>query len=529
MRAIKSIAFTVVILAAAACGTEADVDTQAGHASDDALPLDGQAILDFLNGPDATLAVLMQEAGVKSRAAGNIFEHVRGPDRQLGTADDDKLDSIAELDAIPYVGTATLAALDAYVRSRGYQPDFTLEGVPFTLAEAAGVLQLANGASQAALDDDVGLDARAARNIVAARPLATIQLLAAVSYVNGTALQRMKDWVLTHGTPPPPVDRTPAVIVSAAATDSSHVVVTYSKAIDQATSRSDFQVFISDPDSPLGVFDVVVNGAELTIETDAQEPGTDYTVEAAQTVRDAGGTPVDPNNGRWVHFDGFTPDAPPPPPPPGEVDCSTLLGGTFDATAFTAAEECSAVRFLNRARFSEMEQLSDAGRHIAYDCGPSGACGFRSSAWQRLAQFSDTPTVGATALAGLKADSAGWSANGLGYDTVAGTWQNRASLVDHPVHFEAVTLTRRRADQAGQYITYKCAEARDQDGAPNFLTVCMAQTTDTYACGTVDACLNAAVGTRVSLRGAFRTSAQSAGGYRVTLSELPSGANPAVP
>ena len=160
---------------------------------------------------------------------------------------------------------------------------------------------------------------------------------------------------------------------------------------------------------------------------------------------------------------------------------------------------------------------------------PASACGFRTSAWQRLAQFSDTATVGATALSGLKTDSAGWSPAGLRYDTVAEIWRNRASLVDHPVHFEAVTITRRLADQAGQYITYQCAEVRDQAGAPNFLTVCMAQTTDTYACGTVDACLDAAVGTRAALRGAFRTSAQSAGGYRITLSQLPSGANPAVP
>ena len=520
-----------MLLALCACGTEAELGANDDAVATDALPLDAQAVLAFLNGPDATERVLVDEVRVQPRAARNIVGHVRGRDGVLGNADDDRLGSVAELDAISAVGPATIATIEAYVRARGYQPDFVIEGVPFTLAEATAVLELANSATQALLDDDVGLDARAARAIVAARPIATIQILADVSYVSATALNRMRDWVLTHGvTPPaPPVDRTPAVIVSAAATDSGHVVVSWSKAIDPGTSRDDLQVFISDPDSPLGVFDVAVNGAVLTIETDTQDAGTDYTVEVAATVRDTSGTPVDPNNGRWVHFDGFTPDAPPPPPAAGEVDCSTLSGGSFDATAFSAAEECNAVRFLNLARFSEMEQLSATGRRVAYDCGPSGACGFRTSSWQRLSQFADFQDVGTTALAGLKADIAGWSPTGLRYDTVAGVWGERVSLVDHQVSFDSVTVVRRLPDQPGSNIVYRCVEIRDAANAPNFLTACITDVAGITACGTVDQCLNAAVGTRVALRGAMRVSTQSTGGYRVSLNRLPTAPNPTVP
>lgn len=521
-------AFSALVLAAA-CGSEADVDTNAALASGDDQPLDAQAILTFLNGPDATEVTLHQEVRIKSTAASSIVRHVRGADLLLGTADDDLLQSIAELDAIRNVGPVTIATIDAWLRARGYQPSFEVEGVPFTVDEARAVVDLANTATQAALDDDVGLDARAARGIVAARPIATIQLLAEVSYVSATALQRMKDWVLTHGvpTPPAPVDRTPAVILSAAATDATHVVVTFSKPLDPATPGDAFSIFISEPDAGILSHGATIAGAVVTVEMEEQEPGYDYTFEAAATVRDIYGTTIDQQDGRWVHFDGFQGAA--PPPPSGEVDCATLSGGTFDGTVYSAAEECTAVRFLNLARYSEMEQLSVTGRRVAYDCGPSGACGFRSSSWQRLAQFADFSDIGATALSGLKSDSAGWSPSGLRWDTVAAVWGARASLIDHQQSFDAVTVTRRRPDEPGTNIIYRCVEIRDSAGAPNFLTACITDIAGITACGTVDECLNAAVGTRVSMRGTFRVSSQAPGGYRVSLTMLPNAANPAVP
>ncbi len=67
-----------------------------------------------------------------------------------------------------------------------------IEGVSFTAAEAAAVLALVNNASEEELDDQVGLDSRAAANIVAARPFATLAELAAVPYVGPTALAKLK-------------------------------------------------------------------------------------------------------------------------------------------------------------------------------------------------------------------------------------------------------------------------------------------------------------------------------------------------
>lgn len=523
-----------MLLLAAACGTEADFDANTGTATSDDQPLDAEAILNFLNGPDATEVALVQQVGIQTRAAGSIAQHRRGADRMFGTADDNLLQSIAELDALPFVGTATIRAIDAYVRARGYQPSFEVEGVPFTVDEARAVVDLANTATQATLDDDVGLDARAARGIVAARPIPTVQTLAQVSYVNATALQRMKDWVLTHGVtppppPPPPPHTVPAVITGVEVLNSTHVIVTWSKPIARGTPSDAFSIFMGEPDAGNIAFSAVIVGPTVTLETDVQEPGADYTFEAAATVLDIDGIPVDPQNGRWIHFDGFQQAT--PPPPPTDVDCATLQGGTFDGSTFTAAEECSAVRFLNQARFSEMARLPDSGRRIAYDCAPDQSCGLRSSRWQRLSQFADYPGIGTTSLSGLRTSVNGWTQSGQRWDTVANTWQNRAALSGAPLHFDNVAVVRRVADYNTGSYSYACAEIRDTTGSANYLRACLQFIGADSAPGCTwdpNSCLDAWVGQRASVRGTLRATSAVPGGYVVILHHGgPGAANPA--
>jgi hypothetical protein len=72
--------------------------------------LDSTGMLTFLNGPTATFDVLDGPVGLDARAATGIVAHVRGPDGKLGTSDDDRFDSIAELDAVPWVGTTAMNA-----------------------------------------------------------------------------------------------------------------------------------------------------------------------------------------------------------------------------------------------------------------------------------------------------------------------------------------------------------------------------------------------------------------------------------
>ena len=66
-----------------------------------------------------TLDQLKSAAGLSSRVAGNIAAYVAGVDKRAGTADDQKFDSLEELDAIPYVGPQTLAALLDYAKGAG--------------------------------------------------------------------------------------------------------------------------------------------------------------------------------------------------------------------------------------------------------------------------------------------------------------------------------------------------------------------------------------------------------------------------
>ena len=155
-------------------------------------------VLAMLNAAATTLTVLDDGAGLDRRAATNLIAHRDGATSAAG--DDDAFDTIAEVDAVAYVGDSALSALLAYAIANGWVAvgdDYygTIETVSFTKDEAAGVVDLANTATQADLDVAVGLDARAATAIVATRPFTTVEQVAAVSYVGTSALNLMKDWV----------------------------------------------------------------------------------------------------------------------------------------------------------------------------------------------------------------------------------------------------------------------------------------------------------------------------------------------
>jgi len=76
-------------------------------------------VLALVNDPSMTTAALKSTAHITTRAAGNITGHRDGADGTPGTTDDDTFDTLAELDAIPYVGPATLQALLDAARDRG--------------------------------------------------------------------------------------------------------------------------------------------------------------------------------------------------------------------------------------------------------------------------------------------------------------------------------------------------------------------------------------------------------------------------
>jgi hypothetical protein len=210
-------------------------------------------------------------------------------------------------------------------------------------------------------------------------------------------------------------------------------------------------------------------------------------------------------------------------------------GGSYDGVAFTAAEECHAVAFLNQARWSEMGALPDLARHIAYDCWPtkvagdqqSVSCGYRLSAWQNLQQFSHAAGIGVTAMKALAASAASWKQNGRSYDTVADVWQNRAVVKDQPVSLDAVYVTKRLPDEVGVN-TYYCVEVRDAVDAPNYLHACVQWINADSAppCASA-ACADGMVGKWLQLRGTLRESSAHAGGYKINLvKNVPTAADP---
>ena len=154
-------------------------------------------ILSLVNDPATTYDVLDLEVGLDARAARSIVWHRNGPDGLYGTADDNRLRTMQELDDLWYVGRSALADLQDYAYAYGYVPgedDFvgTWDGVDFTWGETRRTLELANTASQSDLDDTFELDGRAVKGIVEGRPFQTMDELSEAYYVGGSALKQLK-------------------------------------------------------------------------------------------------------------------------------------------------------------------------------------------------------------------------------------------------------------------------------------------------------------------------------------------------
>jgi hypothetical protein len=69
---------------------------------------------------ELTQQQLDNDVGLHATAAKNIAKHRAGGDGALGTSDDDSYDTLAELDAVPYVGPVAFGKLLAYAQDNGY-------------------------------------------------------------------------------------------------------------------------------------------------------------------------------------------------------------------------------------------------------------------------------------------------------------------------------------------------------------------------------------------------------------------------
>ncbi|MEZ4475011.1 MAG: hypothetical protein R3F60_30305 [bacterium] len=92
-------------------------DTQSGALA----PHPGEdAILRLLNDEGTTQPFLDQDVRLERRAASNLIARRNGPDGVYGTDDDHLFGSIAEVDAVPYVGPYALDCLRTYALEAGF-------------------------------------------------------------------------------------------------------------------------------------------------------------------------------------------------------------------------------------------------------------------------------------------------------------------------------------------------------------------------------------------------------------------------
>jgi hypothetical protein len=90
-------------------------------------------------------------------------------------------------------------------------------------------------------------------------------------------------------------------VLDAVATDSTTVVVTFDRAIEETTLQSDGSQFTI---AGLSVTGAVANGTEVTLTTAAQTEGAAYTVTVASSLEDIAGAGIDANNNS-ADFTGY--------------------------------------------------------------------------------------------------------------------------------------------------------------------------------------------------------------------------------
>ncbi len=151
---------------------------------------DAAAVLALVNYPGTTSGVLDNDVMLDTRAAKNIIAARDGADAVELTADDKPYASIAALDAVPYVGDAAFERLLAFAKAHPAPADVTVEGVAFTGWQAETVTWAVNTVELGVLNGL--LDDRAAANLFAARPFASVAAVGQVALVGPNALTAMR-------------------------------------------------------------------------------------------------------------------------------------------------------------------------------------------------------------------------------------------------------------------------------------------------------------------------------------------------
>jgi hypothetical protein len=186
--------FAVLALAGCSAG-----DTSSGE---EATTTSDQRLLDFVNYPDTSEQLLDVTVKLDVRAAKNIVGARAGVDGVYPSSDDVPFASVAQLDAIGYVGSAALAKLEAYAAAHPAPSSETVEGVTFSGWQSVAVVWGVNHSTSSQLD--ALLDARAAKALAAGAPFASVSKMGPVAYVGPSALAALRDhaaawWTASKG------------------------------------------------------------------------------------------------------------------------------------------------------------------------------------------------------------------------------------------------------------------------------------------------------------------------------------------
>ena len=152
-------------------------------------------VLAFVNDEATGFRMLDIEAKLDRRAARGIIHHRNGPDGVYGTWDDEPFRTIEELDAVKWVGRASLSRLIEFASLNGWVPDSdqllgVYDGVAFTVLEAERCVKFVNDSTAESLD--LFLNRRAAQSLYANGPYVSVQEIASVRFVGRTALRGLK-------------------------------------------------------------------------------------------------------------------------------------------------------------------------------------------------------------------------------------------------------------------------------------------------------------------------------------------------
>lgn len=189
----KTVFAAVLAVVAVGCGLPAEGGDDALLSTEAELTLPADqtaALLNLVNDPMVDAATL-QAAGATSTTAKALVIARAGADGVCPSGDDFFFTSVAQVDAVPGVGDATLQKWAAYGVAHPSVGPETVKGIFFKGWQVRAVLYGVNSDSAAALD--ALFDARSVTAILAARPLASVTALGSLSYVGATTLTKLSN------------------------------------------------------------------------------------------------------------------------------------------------------------------------------------------------------------------------------------------------------------------------------------------------------------------------------------------------